>query len=563
MVIFQPCRLHPGIHALIIAAVNMYKKFPARQAAGMLFTVASARRNFLKKAVQGTGALLSAPALLRAQDAGQRSLQQLPKMALVIGNAGYAASPLENPVNDAREMRDCLTELGFGVTCLFDASREQMYSAARAYLAYLEKNKCIGLFYYAGHGVQLAWKNYLLPVDAEVTDSGQIAQRCFDLGFLTAGLVKASNPMNLVVLDACRNNPFGQAVRPEQKGLSQADAPHSTILAYATAPGNTASDGGGANGLYTEHLLREMRVRHTKVEDVFKRVRLHVRRHSKGEQIPWESTSLEHDYYFLPPATGSLSMSDENRRFAEELALWDSIRGSTASQVFADYLARYPSGRHAELAQFALNRLLAQEGEKPVSLPPAAGNPYTAGTAAADTGFKPGDTYQYLVRDLVRNTERQDKLVVTAVTENEVIFGDGSASTDLMGNPTKRPDGVKLLGLQIYPAEYVLGKRWSTRFQIQGAALIDSMLDLQIVAKEWITVPAGRFECYRVEAQGRHYQLGIKGKPVMSELRTTYWCMPAVCRRVIKSERIRYRHEFGIAEKVEHEQQELAWFRQA
>src|SRR5690606_5298532 len=113
---------------------------------------------------------------------------------------------------------------------------------------------------------------------------------------------EAGNPMNMIILDACRDNPLGGAARLAQKGLSQMDAPPGTFLAYATAPGNTAIDGdGGKHGLYTEHLLREIRVPEAKVEDVFKRVRLGVRRRSDGRQIPWESTSLEDDFWFLPP----------------------------------------------------------------------------------------------------------------------------------------------------------------------------------------------------------------------------------------------------------------------
>ena len=118
-----------------------------------------------------------------------------------------------------------------------------------------------------------------------------------DLNVLLQGLTRANNPMNVVILDACRDSPFGRRVPVEQKGLSQFDAPPGSLLAYATSPGNVASDGEGANGLYTENLLRELKVPEAKIEDVFKRVRLNVRRRSNGQQIPWESTSLEEDFY--------------------------------------------------------------------------------------------------------------------------------------------------------------------------------------------------------------------------------------------------------------------------
>jgi len=182
----------------------------------------------------------------------------------------------------------------------------------------------VGIFYFAGHGVQLAWRNYLLPVDAEIRRVEDIEARCVDVNAVIEGIAKAANPMNVVILDACRENPFA-GVKLEQRGLSQLDAPAATLLAYATAPGNLASDGDGANGLYTEQLLREMKVPEAKIEDVFKRVRLTVRRRSNGQQIPWESTSLEEDFWFIPPKEMqklAAAEADRARKEKEAERLW-------------------------------------------------------------------------------------------------------------------------------------------------------------------------------------------------------------------------------------------------
>ena len=119
-------------------------------------------------------------------------------------------------------------------------------------------------------------------------------------------------------LDACRNNPFGEDFRVDDKGLSQLDAPTGTLLAFATAPGNTAEDGIGSHGLYTDNLLKEMQTTGAAVEDVFKRVRLSVRRGSQGGQIPWESTSLEADFSFLPGQT----RRDAAKEFEADLNAW-------------------------------------------------------------------------------------------------------------------------------------------------------------------------------------------------------------------------------------------------
>jgi uncharacterized caspase-like protein len=219
------------------------------------------------------------------------SLLIAPRRALVIGNSAYGFGALRNPVNDARAMANELRQQGFEVTAGIDLKRAEMMEMIAGYGASLARTKPVALFYFAGHGLQLAWRNYLVPVDAQLKAAADVQAQCVDVNGLIADIGKAANPMNVIILDACRDNPFGSA-RPEQRGLSQLDAPPGTLLAFATSPGNVAADGDGENGLYTSHLLREMRVPEAKIEDVFKRVRLGVRLQSNGRQIPWESTSL-------------------------------------------------------------------------------------------------------------------------------------------------------------------------------------------------------------------------------------------------------------------------------
>lgn len=279
--------------------------------------------------VPGRG--LSAPAAARS-DGG--ALTQLPRQALVIGNSRYKETPLRNPANDASAMAGELRRMGFEVALLLDAGREQMQNAILAYGGEVAKRSAIGLFYFAGHGVQLAWRNYLIPVDAVVDNPDDVRERTVALNTLLQGLTRAKNPMNVIILDACRDNPFGTRVRTDQKGLSQFDAPPGSLLAYATSPGNTASDGEGANGLYTENLLREMRVPEAKIEDIFKRVRLHVRRRTNGQQIPWESTSLEEDFYFVAPGSPppAEDEAERERKRREEQALREKRRAEEEAE---------------------------------------------------------------------------------------------------------------------------------------------------------------------------------------------------------------------------------------
>ena len=312
--------------------------------------------------------------------------------------------------------------------------------------------------------------------------------------------------MNVIILDACRDNPFGKALPPQQKGLSQFDAPPGSLLAYATSPGNTASDGNGANGLYTENLLRELKAPEARIEDVFKRVRLSVRRSSVGQQIPWESTSLEEDFYFRPPKeVRKLSNDDATRRYEEQLAIWERIKTTSDPAVIEDFLRRYPSGLFSEIAQLRLDQVLSERGERKIQIASSAQNPYSKGTAQVDTRLKPGDRFSYQHLNLETNQEiRKYTLVVSEITENRVVYNNGVLITDLIGNPVKLSDGTRYTDAQHHIAEYSLGKRWTARHRLvkPNGSTYDSEIDYRVVAKERITVPAGTFEAFHIEGVG-------------------------------------------------------------
>ena len=222
------------------------------------------------------------------------------RVALIIGNSAYVGAPvLGNPANDARAMSEVLRSLGFSVIELRDGSRDQMAAAIAKVSVSLKDKQGVGMLYYAGHGLQLDWHNYMVPVDARLKKASDVPLQAIDLSSVIDAFKGAGNRMNIVVLDACRDNPFASNTS-SAKGLAQLDAPPGTFLAYATAPGNVAEDGDetSGNGLYTQFLLQELKKPTAKIEDVFKRVRLNVRKQSQGRQIPWESTSLEDDFFF-------------------------------------------------------------------------------------------------------------------------------------------------------------------------------------------------------------------------------------------------------------------------
>ncbi|MFO1309160.1 MAG: caspase family protein [Burkholderiales bacterium] len=336
-----------------------------RRSGGGLFV--SSRRHFLRT----IAALPAAAAIdVRAQPRPDPT-----RVALVVGNAAYPDAPLANAGNDGRAVSDLLAQAGFDVETALDCGRAQLLDAVMRFGEALRKPRVRQVvFYYAGHGAQLEWQNYLVPVDARVAMASDVAARCVDLGTILRRLGEAKGRTFVVVLDACRDDPFGGGWRPGHKGLSQFDAPSGSLLAYATAPGRTASDGTGRNSLYTEHLVRELSVRGVRVEDALKRVRLNVRLASGGAQVPWESTSLEGDVYLFEDARRTRTDDELEAEFEADVAYWSAIRQSRRAEDWVGYLRRFPNGRFAEMAQMRLARIEAGANTAP-SAANATGSP--------------------------------------------------------------------------------------------------------------------------------------------------------------------------------------------
>ena len=224
-------------------------------------------------------------------------------LALVVGNSNYfKATFLPNPENDARDMGKALDKLGFEVMQFENLSQDEMKKAVGNFLLKLEKYKT-AIFYYAGHGIQHDGRNYLIPIDVSLKTPGEISSKCIDTGSLLTKMELMELETSILILDACRSNPFkgvASGVADISSGLTGTDAPAGSIVAFATAPGKTASDGVGANGLYTQEILKNIYKEDLKVEDLFKRVRINVMDQSNNQQIPWETSSLVKDFYFNP-----------------------------------------------------------------------------------------------------------------------------------------------------------------------------------------------------------------------------------------------------------------------
>jgi hypothetical protein len=227
------------------------------------------------------------------------------RLALVIGNANYLNGiTLQNPVNDAKAIAIALRNVGFTVLMYLNSDLKAMKKAMDDFGEKLQ-NYTIGLFYYAGHGMQVNGNNYLIPVDASLKVEQDVQYDCIDAGRLLGKMEAAGTNTNIVILDACRDNPFARswgssrsAAQQGGTGLAFMNAPSGSIIAYATSPGKTASDGTGKNGLYTEAILKFIKVPKLSIEDFFKNVRTEVETKSNRAQTPWESTSLKGNFFF-------------------------------------------------------------------------------------------------------------------------------------------------------------------------------------------------------------------------------------------------------------------------
>ncbi len=240
----------------------------------------------------------------RQLDREKASIQTEKRVALVIGNSLYQkTSTLPNPTNDANDMAEALKELGFEVISGTNQTKQQMEGLIRQFGTRLADTKAIGLFFYAGHGIAQAGTNYLIPIDADIQAEDEIDYSSVNINFVLNKMASANNGFNIVILDACRDNPFARKWRNyrntgEKGGLARIDAPTGTLIAYATKPGDVASDGDGRNGLYTGSLLKQIRVKNVDIMKMLQIVRADVMKQSGNKQVPFDESSLVGDFYF-------------------------------------------------------------------------------------------------------------------------------------------------------------------------------------------------------------------------------------------------------------------------
>ncbi len=289
------------------------------------------------------------------------------RTALVIGNGAYTkAKSLPNPSNDAADMAKVLKELGFDVLSGVDLNKRQIENLIRDFGAKLALGGT-GLFYYAGHGVQVGGENYLIPVDADIPEQDEVAYASVSLSLVLGKMAVAKNDLNIVILDACRNNPFARSWSGfrdvgNDGGLARISPPSGTMVLYATEPGKVASAGTGRNGLFTESLLIQMKKPNIEFEAMVKLLAKDVKAKSGNKQSPWKEGLYDGDFYFARSKvlvkgetviTENVTAKD---LVSVEREAWNYIRASTNAQDFRDFLKEFPTGANATNAKIKLEQ---------------------------------------------------------------------------------------------------------------------------------------------------------------------------------------------------------------
>jgi carboxyl-terminal processing protease len=307
-------------------------------------------------------AVLSASGIVRAETAAPPA-----RVALVVGNSNYGGDlgVLANPVNDARLVAKSLKQIGFDVIEVEDADQNALKRAIAAFGDRMASagSEATSLFFYAGHGLQVGGQNYLIPVQAKIAKERDVDIEAISLETVLKQMAWAESKVNIVILDACRNNPLSRGFRSTTQGLAEITVkPQGSFISYSTAPGDVAVDGNGTNSPFSAALAEAIAKPGLDINDVFREVRADVMSATKGKQVPWDSSSLTAPYYFVPAAEKQAVVPIQTYTAGVdpktiELTFWEAIKDSKSPDDFQAYLEKYPEGDFAGLARIRVKQL--------------------------------------------------------------------------------------------------------------------------------------------------------------------------------------------------------------
>ena len=357
------------------------------------------------------------------------------RKALVIGNAAYVENKLPNPIHDAEDIKTKLDDLGFTVVLIENANKKAMVEALNRFSQSLSPDDD-AVFFYAGHGAQNNGRNYLIPLNAKITENTDLEYEAVDLGQVLGKLEHAQNGFKLAIIDACRNNPYTRSFRDGTRGLARVDAPSGTLVWYAAQPGKVAEDGKGRNGTFTQYLLQTLSQPGLDTDALFKRTAREVYQATAGRQFPYpEGISLVDFKFAEGIATPEPSAPSPA---AVELSFWDSIKNSDKTDDFDEYLRQYPQGRFAGLARNRVKRLSHPVDNPEIDLQSNTAIPEYQNkrsqllkiTKVSSTPkvVNPGDTVSLSMDFIVTLSEGYDSI---PITEKWTLEKDGKALAEL------------------------------------------------------------------------------------------------------------------------------------
>lgn len=370
---------------------------------------------------------------------GAKNASAEKRFALVIGNAAYEKQALVNPERDAALMSETLKSVGFEVTTLINADRITMRRAMLAFGRRLRGSSDVGLFYYAGHGVQVGGENFLIPIGSAIQDEFEVPIEGVSINEFLQTMQRSSSRINIVILDACRNNPYGSDKRSLARGLARVNAPSGTFVAYATSPGEIALDGDSGHSPYTKALSQAIVKPGQPLEQVFKEARRLVLKATGEQQVPWETSSITGQFYFTPPVEKkpeTASTPAPQPTVSLELAYWNTIKDSGDPDQFDAYIQQYPNGTFTSLARIKRARLLeeAQQETEVAALPtkPQDQPLKPAGSEPGDKAPEPEAVeaeQQALVTDTDTDQDEQSKAISVEEVTSDDADDDAASET--------------------------------------------------------------------------------------------------------------------------------------
>lgn len=285
------------------------------------------------------------------------------KAALVIGNSAYKTTPaLANPRSDATDIATALEKLGYSVTKGLDVDKAEMDDIIKRFSAKLADVE-VGVFFYAGHGLQVNGQNYLVPVDAKLESASSLDFELVKLETIQRQMEHASKT-NIIFLDACRDNPLARNLARSMgtrsdaigRGLAPAESGVDTLISFSTQPGNVALDGSGRNSPFAGALVKQLLSSTDDIADMLIAVRRDVMKSTSNQQVPWEHSALTANFYFSPKAENRAGQAGRELSQAQqaEVAFWNSVKDSQKPSVVHSYIDTYPNGIFVPVAKVVI-----------------------------------------------------------------------------------------------------------------------------------------------------------------------------------------------------------------